>query len=57
MFASARDERRRDELDERTLSLAIVAYNPRAERLIGGPLTAAKLEGAGVALDRLASST
>jgi hypothetical protein len=49
MFVSARDERRRDELDERTLSLGTVAHNPRAERLIWEPLTAAKLEGAGVA--------
>jgi hypothetical protein len=53
MFVSARDERRRrrDELDERTLSPGIVAHNPRAKRLIGGPLTATKLKGAGVAVE------
>jgi len=51
MFVSARDERRRDELDERTLSPGIVAHNPRAEHRIGRPLTAAKLEGAGVAVE------
>jgi hypothetical protein len=49
MFVSARDERRHDEFGERTLSLGTIAHNPRAERLIGEPLTAAKFEGAGVA--------
>jgi hypothetical protein len=51
MFVSARDERRRDELDERTLSPGIVAHNPRAQRLIEGSLTATKLEGLGVAVE------